>query len=65
MIEKAALRVFWTFMLLCAASALTSIWFETLLPQKLIPTFFIVGFASFLIWAPVMVYKFFGKLQQL
>jgi len=63
MTEKITLRVFWTFMLLCAASALTSIWFEQLLPQKLIPTFFIIGFASFLIWAPIMVYKFLNTLE--
>jgi len=63
MLEKIALRVFWTFMLLCAGTALTSIWFEHLLPEKLIPTFFIVGFASFLIWAPTVVYKFYAKLR--
>jgi len=64
MTEKIALRVFWAFMLLCAATALTSIWFEHVLPEKLIPTFFIVGLASFLIWAPIMAYKFFYALSK-
>jgi len=58
MVEKIALRVFWTMMLLCAATALVLIWAGTVLPQKLVPTFFIIGFASFLIWAPLVVYKF-------
>ena len=63
MAEKIALRVFWTFMLLCAGVALTDIWFEHVLPEKLIPTFFIIGFASFLIWAPLVVYKFLAKIK--
>lgn len=62
MTEKITLRVFWIMMLLCAGSALTDIWFEHALPEKLIPTFFIVGFASFLIWAPIVVYKFLIKV---
>lgn len=45
-------------MLLCAGTALVNIWFPALLPMQLIPTFFIVGFASFLIWAPIMAYRF-------
>lgn len=49
-------------MLLCAFTALTNIWFENILPVKFIPTFFIIGFASFLIWAPIMVYKFLARL---
>lgn len=47
-------------MLLCAGTALIDIWFNAL-PQKLIPTFFIMGFASFLIWAPLVVYRFLQK----
>jgi hypothetical protein len=61
MTERIALRLFWTFMLLTAGTALTSIWFPHVLPEKLIPTFFIPGFASFLIWAPIVVYKFLAK----
>jgi hypothetical protein len=61
MVEKITLRVFWVMMLLCAGSALTLIWDGEVLPQRLVPTFFILGFASFLIWAPLVTYKFLGK----
>jgi hypothetical protein len=61
MTEKIALRIFWIMMLLCAATALTDIWFEHALPEQLIPTFFILGFASFLIWAPLVIYRFLTK----
>jgi hypothetical protein len=61
MVEKAALRVFWTFMLLCAGSALAAVWMAPDFPVRLVPTFFIVGFASFLIWAPLVVYRFLAK----
>ena len=61
MIEKIALRTFWLFMLLTAATALASIWLGDVIPGKLIPTFFIPGFASFLIWAPLVVYRFLAK----
>lgn len=62
--EKVTLRLFWTFMLLCATTALIGLWFESRLPEtyfKLIPTFFIPGFASFLIWAPLVTYRFLNK----
>ena len=62
MVEKVTLRIFWIFMLLCAGTALTTIWFEHTLPEKLIPTFFIIGFANFLIWSPLVVYKFLSKV---
>lgn len=61
MTEKITLRVFWTAMLLCAGSALTVIWAHEAIPEKLVPTFFIVGFANFLIWAPLVTYKFLRK----
>lgn len=60
--EKIALKMFWTFMLLCAGSALTLLWAGNVLPEKIIPTFFIIGFASFLIWAPLVTYRFLNKL---
>jgi len=63
-IEKIALRIFWVAMLLCAFTALVGLWFfdgEESEFFKLIPTFFIIGFASFLIWAPLMVYRFLEK----
>ncbi len=64
MTEKITLRVFWTFMLLTAGTALLNIWTdETMVPQRLIPTFFIIGFANFLIWAPLVVYRFLEKLN--
>ena len=58
MTERITLRFFWTFMLLCAAAALTNIWAEGLIPVKLVPTFFIIGFANFLLWAPIITYRF-------
>lgn len=61
MAEKMSLRIFWVMMLCCAGTALISIWAGTILPDKLIPTFFILGFASFLIWAPLVVYRFLDK----
>ena len=46
-------------MLLTAASALTLIWIgEETFPERIVPTFFIIGFASFLIWAPLVTYRF-------
>ncbi|MCA9358357.1 hypothetical protein KC902_03790 [Candidatus Kaiserbacteria bacterium] len=64
MIEKISLRIFWAAMLLCATTALTNIWFfgagESQI-SLLIPTFFIIGFASFLIWVPLVVYRFLEK----
>ncbi len=48
-------------MLLCAATALASIWLPQVLDERLIPTFFIPGLASFLIWAPLMAYRFLNK----
>jgi hypothetical protein len=62
MTEKISLRIFWTMMLSCATTALTVIWAGNVIPEKLIPTFFILGFASFLIWAPIVTYRFLAKL---
>lgn len=65
MIEKITLRVFWTAMILCASSVLILIWFEHMIPERIIPiapTFFIIGLASLLIWAPIMVYRFLEKV---
>lgn len=62
MIERVALWIFWIAMLLTAGSALALIWSNgEAIPERLLPTFFIVGFASFLIWAPVVVYRFLDK----
>ena len=59
--ERVTLKVFWTMMLLCASTALVIIWVPHALPERLVPTFFIIGFASFLIWAPLVTYKFLAK----
>ena len=64
MIERITLKIFWTAMLLCASSALTIIWFEGILPERIIPTFFIIGLANFLIWVPIMIYRFLAKVNQ-
>ncbi|MEN9921836.1 MAG: hypothetical protein RL097_112 [Candidatus Parcubacteria bacterium] len=64
MIEKIALKIFWLAMLLCANIALVNIWFFNGAESKfqlLIPTFLIIGFASFLIWAPLVAYRFLEK----
>lgn len=61
MIEKISLRLFWTAMISCATTALIAIWFFDAEDQeffKLIPTFFIIGLANFLIWAPLIIYRF-------
>lgn len=61
MIEKIALRIFWTMMLLCAASALTIVWSPdepAVIQARITMTLFILGFASFLIWVPHVVYRF-------
>lgn len=51
-------------MLLCASSVLALIWVgEEVFPERIAPTFFIVGLASFLIWAPIVVYRFLAKLH--
>ncbi len=63
MAEQVALRVFWSFMLLCAGTALGTIWVGPSVPGRLVPTFFIVGFATFLIWAPLVAYRFLNKFK--
>lgn len=64
MTERITLKVFWTFMLLCAGTALTQVWTKgTLLPNEIVPTFFIIGLASFLIWAPLVTYRFLARLR--
>ena len=60
-LERITLKIFWIMMLLCAASALTLIWAGKIFPEKIVPTFFIPGFASFLIWAPLVTYRFLAK----
>jgi len=59
--EKTALHTFWTFMLLCAGTALGTVWFGTAVSGRLVMSFFIIGLASFFIWAPLVVYRFLEK----
>lgn len=61
--ETLTLKLFWTCMILCASFALIGIWVPDM-PEawyKGVATFFILGFANFLIWAPLMAYNFLRK----
>ncbi|MCA9363526.1 hypothetical protein KC851_04370 [Candidatus Kaiserbacteria bacterium] len=63
--EKITLQLFWTFMLLCAATFTTGIWLGDHAPEALFKTggtFFIVGLANFLLWAPQVIYRFLQTL---
>lgn len=62
--EKITLRLFWSAMLTCASLVLVVVWFEASLPEtyfRLPATFFIIGLASFLLWAPLVTYRFLNK----
>ena len=61
MIEELTLKVFWAAMLLCAGSALILIWFDKLMPEEIVLTFFIIGLANLLIWLPIVIYRFLEK----
>jgi hypothetical protein len=70
MIEQSALRLFWTFMLLCAGSVLITIWLAEAYPPQFAPVFFktsaslfVIGLASFLVWAPLLAYRFLQSLR--
>lgn len=48
-------------MLACATCVIVGIWLEGALPEEYfrIPaTLFIIGLANFLLWAPLIVYRF-------
>jgi hypothetical protein len=65
--EKITLRIFWISMLACATLAIVGIWTggenqpdnEPL--TKAMGTFFIIGFANFLVWAPLFAYRVWSK----
>tara|TARA_B100000508_G_scaffold37782_1_gene29587 strand:- start:9019 stop:9210 length:192 start_codon:yes stop_codon:yes gene_type:complete len=62
--EKLTLKLFWIFMVACASFAITGIWLENLLPEvwfKVMGTFFIIGLANFLVWSPLIAYRFLNK----
>jgi hypothetical protein len=51
-------------MLACASAVITGIWLEDRLPEeyfKIPATLFIVGLANFLLWAPLITYRFLNK----
>ena len=70
MIEKIALRIFWFYMIACALTFLSVIWIpfaevpDGWMPLRIqiVMTFFVVGLASFLVWVPLMVNKFYRRL---
>lgn len=62
--EKITLRFFWVCMLACASCVIVGIWCEGSLPEeyfKVPATLFIIGLANFLLWAPLIVYRFLAK----
>lgn len=66
--ERMTLKSFTACMLLCAILLLTAIWLGGVLGEtftertmKTAATFFILGLASFLIWAPLLAYRFLAK----
>lgn len=62
--EKVTLRLFWICMLACASAVITGIWLEGRLPEEYfrVPaTLFIIGLANFLLWAPLVTYRFLNK----
>ncbi|PIR85373.1 hypothetical protein COU15_00920 [Candidatus Kaiserbacteria bacterium CG10_big_fil_rev_8_21_14_0_10_45_20] len=61
MVEQISLKLFLTAMMACATSVLSLIWFENLVPERIAPTFFVIGLASFLIWSPLITYRFLEK----
>ncbi len=67
-IETVSLRVFLGAMILCALSALGAMWCEWFGVDMefvpIIPTLFVIGFASFLIWLPIVVYKLIDALKK-
>lgn len=51
-------------MLACASAVITGIWLEDRLPEeyfKIPATLFIAGLANFLLWAPLITYRFLNK----
>ena len=60
MIERISLRIFWAMMLSCAMLAITAMWIgePSDVHGKIIFTTFVIGLASFLVWSPLMAYRF-------
>lgn len=65
MIEKISLKVFWTAMLICAGTVIGIMWFldePSDMVGRFVATTFIIGLAAFLVWSPLVVYRFLAKL---
>ncbi len=62
MTEKISLRLFWLCMLTCAFSTIAMFWMgenpESNRFFLIVPTTFILGLASALIWLPHIIYRF-------
>lgn len=60
--ERITLYAFWTAMLCCAGTVITIVWFgEDRLPEfvfRIAATFFVFGLANFLLWLPLITYRF-------
>ena len=57
-LKEITLRIFFPAMYLCAASVLVAIWGEDYISDsyfRLIPTFFIIGLASWITWAMTII----------
>ena len=68
-IQKISLRIFFPAMYLCSSIVLFAIWAGDVVPEdyfKLIPTFFVVGLASFITWivAIIIELKNFAKTKK-
>ena len=68
MAEKITLRIVWLCMVLCATTVLSLVWFAPVSSEvgppfrvQIALTFFIVGLGHFLIWAPLVIYRFWGR----
>lgn len=64
MIERISLKIFTVMMLSCASLALIGVWFGEGMPEyffKTIFTTFVIGLASFLIWVPLVTYRYLKK----
>jgi len=65
MIEKISLTLFLSCAFLCGSLLVTMIWVRSTeeVIERFVPTLFIIGFFSFLIWGTRVVYRFLGVLR--
>ncbi len=62
LVEKITLKLFLGCMFLCATLFIIAIWTEpSEMIMKSVVTIFVVGFASFLTWLPIILYKINSK----